>query len=274
MGEEEKTERYCSTMGVKTSISQSQLPEEYQKYELRPTKDGVSDSVYLLGNTYVLKHFDSANKQTIVNEKKLLAHLADLPVPQMLEQFQIEGKEAVLFTQAAGKSPLKPRPKQIEQIGIFLKHFHKRTQGIKNSNVRLFEKNRLKNLVEKARHPSLIDNFKTLDMELKNDGIIHGDLFMDNAKFIGDTLSGVYDFTEACEGDFMFDLAVVACSWCFNGDTPEEDKFDTLLKSYGGELDKTEFKAYIRYALLYYATTRYMGGRDYATLLKRLERLK
>ena len=51
-------------MGVKTVVQKKQLPKKYQKYNLIETKDGVSDTVYLLNDIYVLKVFDFIKKKT------------------------------------------------------------------------------------------------------------------------------------------------------------------------------------------------------------------
>ena len=45
-------------------------------------------------------------------------------------------------------------------------------------------------------------------------GIVHGDLFRDNALFNEHGLSGVLDFHHAAESYLLFDLAVVANDWC------------------------------------------------------------
>ena len=230
-------------MGIKTAISKDDLPLKYQGLSLIQTTDGVSDSVYLLEEQFVLKIFESPSLQTIENEKELLKRLSTLKVPQVVDSFSIGEKPAVIYTQIAGQSADKPPTDQIRQIGSFLKEFHTLTKTL------------------------------SVNIELKEDGIIHGDLFCDNAKFQNGVLSGVYDFSEACNGDFIFDLGVTAVSWCFEGHSLHKEKLEELTSSYGLDLEYERFKEYIKYALLYYATTRYINDRDYKELLMKLDNL-
>jgi len=90
---------------------------------------------------------------------------------------------------------------------------------------------------------------------------------------MNDTLSGVYDFIEACESDFIFELAVVSISWCFDGTQINREKITTLLETYKSEIEYNSFVEYIKYALLYYATTRHLSNRNYQELLEKLENL-
>ena len=137
----------------------------------------------------------------------------------------------------------------------------------------MFDKNSLKSVLLNRGLNILQNHFNSIKIELKNDGIIHGDIFPDNVKWKNNQLSGVYDFSEACNGDFIFDLAVVASSWCFDDNKPNYEKINTLLSSYGLQIQLDTFKEYIKYALVYYATTRYLNGRNYQELLNRLDNI-
>jgi homoserine kinase type II len=261
-------------MGIKIIIKQQQLPKIYQKYNLVESIDGISDTVYLLGNTYVLKIFENQTKEQIQNEKKLLDKLKHPNTPKVIEILKIQNKFALIYTQIDGKSIKNPNLIHIKQIGLFLKELHNSTKKLKSSNIKLFTNKRLSKLVEITNNPILIDNFNNLNLELKNDGIIHGDLFTDNAKFKKDKLMGVYDFGEACEGDFLFDLAVIALSWCFDKKFLNNDKLNILLDSYGSNIAKPNFIEYVKYALLFYAVTRYISGHNYNELIVKFNNIK
>jgi homoserine kinase type II len=49
-------------------------------------------------------------------------------------------------------------------------------------------------------------------------GVIHADLFRDNALWQGNELTGIIDFYYACHGAFLYDLAVAVNDWCVEAD--------------------------------------------------------
>ena len=56
-------------------------------------------------------------------------------------------------------------------------------------------------------------------------GIIHADLFKDNVLLNGDEVSGFIDFYYACNGNFMYDLAIAVNDWARTAD----NKLDPVL---------------------------------------------
>jgi homoserine kinase type II len=230
-------------MGEKKELKRGCFVElgKYKDYPLIPATDGISDEVYLLGDEFVLKIFKNPT-----DEENILKLLKDLEVPKVVETLSIDGKKALIYTQIKGVST-KSYPLEVVK---FLKKMHSLTRGKTTKNPKLFTKENLSIMIEKSRFKPFKKLFDSIDIRLNDDGIIHGDLFPDNAKFIGSKLSGVYDFSEACVGDFYFDLAVVTFS--FDADV------DEVLKSYDAKIKKDEFLEYIRFAKLYYAVSRYL----------------
>ena len=259
-------------MGVKIKITQNDLPKKYQKFPLIETIDGVQSSVYLLGDKYVLKIYEDTY-YNIEDEIMLLNTIRELSVIQYVEHIILKGYYCIFYIQIIGNSIYKPEIKHIKQTALFLKDLHTKTAKLVSNNTNLFDKNSLKSVLHKRGLRVLQKHLENIDIELKNDGIIHGDIFPDNVKWQNDKLSGVYDFSEACNGDFVFDLAVVASSWCFDDDIPNYEKINALLSSYALDMPLVEFKEYIKYALVYYATTRYLSGRNYKELIDRLENI-
>lgn len=254
-------------MGVITPIAPAQLQEYFHCTTLIPTTDGVSDTVYRC-DLGVLKLFETASEDAAREEAELLRILRSLPVPQPLrEPFMLQGKPCALYEMLPGKSLAKAEPLHIVQIASFLRNFHELSRGKTSQNPDLFAPARLETLIERSGSPELRDIFDSIPLSsLVREGVIHGDLFLDNALFEGGKLCGVIDFIEACEGDFLFDLAVVAASWCL----PSRTNVELLLEHYGAAINYETFLPYIRYALLYYATTRFLDGRNHVELLHKI----
>jgi homoserine kinase type II len=64
-------------------------------------------------------------------------------------------------------------------------------------------------------------------------GVVHADLFRDNALWDGDTLSGIIDFYYACSDVLLYDIAVTVNDWCCNPDfSLDQEKVSALLQEY------------------------------------------
>ena len=77
-------------------------------------------------------------------------------------------------------------------------------------------------------------------------GVIHADLFPDNVFFLGERVSGIIDFTFACNDMLAYDVAICLNAWCFESDCSfNVTKARAFLNAYGRErgLSEAEQKA-------------------------------
>lgn len=262
-------------MGVKYKIEKPLLPKRYQNFSLIPTSDGVSQSVYLLGNQFVLKIFDDRSKTEIDKEIKLHQQMIkhNLLVPKIVDSFEIDGEVVLVYEQIPGNSLKETTPAQVETIGEFLAKLHSIEFDFELDSGK-YSKESLESLVDRYDIVPIKKCLDFVECNPKVDTLIHADLFRDNAKFIGNRLSGVYDFSDASIGDRYFDLGVVAISWCIDDLNLNQDKLEALFSGYSEEICLKEFVEYMKFVSLYYAATRYIGNRDYKELLEIFDRLK
>ncbi|MDB5611313.1 MAG: homoserine kinase [Bradyrhizobium sp.] len=72
-------------------------------------------------------------------------------------------------------------------------------------------------------------------------GVIHADLFPDNVFFLGDKVSGIIDFTFACNDMFAYDVAICLNAWCFESDCSfNVTKARAFLNAYGRERELSD----------------------------------
>jgi homoserine kinase type II len=72
-------------------------------------------------------------------------------------------------------------------------------------------------------------------------GVIHADLFPDNVFFLGDEVSGLIDFTFACDDMLAYDVAICLNAWCFESDYSfNVTKARAFLGAYGRERPLSE----------------------------------
>jgi len=87
-------------------------------------------------------------------------------------------------------------------------------------------------------------------------GVVHADLFRDNALFHDGKLAGVIDFYYACNDAFVYDLAVLLNDWCCtDSGGMEEARFNAMLHAYQAvrplpEEEKASFNTMLRAAAL------------------------
>jgi homoserine kinase type II len=111
-------------------------------------------------------------------------------------------------------------------------------------------------------------------------GIIHGDLFRDNALFEDDNLTGIIDFYHACTDFYIQDIAITINDWCRNENgSMDPVRTASLIEGYESvrtlEAEEREFLPFFqRAASARFALTRLLSGEEGAHLKDPKEFLK
>ena len=279
-------------MGVLTKLTLKEINSltnntNIQFAHIQETVNGITDSTYIGTskdkNKYVFKVFETSTKEHIDNEIYILNGLKNLDVPHPLsnEIVMYKYKPTALFSFIKGKIPKDINTNQVQAIASFLKELHS-VDSIKPINENIYEKSFLLKMIDKIVDTEEKKEFEKRfslikDIDLKNNAVIHGDLFHDNAKFIDNNLSGVYDFAQSCYGNAYFDLSVMLISWCFKEFKFNFELLEKALKTYDENLDIKTIKPYMLYACIYYALQRYTRVnkvKDYKEMLKRFDLLE
>ncbi len=93
-------------------------------------------------------------------------------------------------------------------------------------------------------------------------GVIHGDLFHDNALFVGSELTGVIDFYNACTDVLLLDLAIVVNDWCGEPDgSINTSLMDTLVAAYETERPLCQAERLVWSSVLQLAASRFWLSR-------------
>ncbi len=110
-------------MGVKRTITLDDLKPYIDVQKIAPTINGISDSVFILDDKYILKIFETASKQEIQNELKLILSCKDLKVPKVIGKiFTIQDKYALIYEKAKGESIKKVSKNDIFEIFCNISH--------------------------------------------------------------------------------------------------------------------------------------------------------
>lgn len=195
---------------------------------------------------YVLTLFERLDPAQLPFYLGLMQHLArrGLPVPEPhadpsgVLMHRVAGKPAALVDRLAGSHQLAPDERHCRQVGALLARLHlaARDFPLQQPNLRgmpwwretapviapfLGASQQELLAAELAYQESL--HASAAHAALPR-GPIHADLFRDNAMFVGDELSGVFDFYFAGIDAWLFDIAVCLNDWCIDVDSGRLDE--------------------------------------------------
>ena len=144
----------------------------------------------------------------------------------------LRGKPAALVQRLSGAGTEHPNPAQCRALGSALGRMHVvgQTYPLHRANARglLWCQNTMDTLLPRltAQDAVLLQEEVRFQMAFHATpaintlprGVIHADLFRDNALFVGDTLTGIIDFYYACNDVLLYDVAVTVNDWCSQPD--------------------------------------------------------
>lgn len=245
--------RQGAAMGVYTELTLQEMQDFTRQFNFGDLKSfegvdaGVENTTYFVSfnqKETVLQIFEEQGFNEIPFFIELNRRLSDDGVPVALPLanhegaclFAIKNKPAALLSRVKGSTIYPITPEACYQIGKALGKMHSATQkyiDLKRENHRWntwWEGNvkRVLDIVPPKSRAILgdqIDRSRTFasDAERLPQGIIHGDLFCDNALFHSGSLAGIIDFYNACNGSLLFDLAIAINDWC----SDESSRLDT-----------------------------------------------
>lgn len=232
-------------MSVYTSISDDEMLQFLKQYDLgdfmslQGIAQGITNSNYFLTTSsgkYVLTVFEVLKQEELPFFLLLKQHLSEnnvaCPAPIARKDGRLDsilaGKPACLVTCLKGSDTSWPTEKQCFNTGAMLAKMHLARQNfplqMDNPRYRSWWHSsslQLLPVLEQDDAALLKSEIAYLDEHSEEElpsGIIHADLFKDNVLLDGETVAGFIDFYYACEGNFMYDLAIAVNDWARTAD--------------------------------------------------------
>lgn len=227
-------------MSVYTSVSDDEMRALLAQYDLGDfvslvgIAQGVTNSNYFVTTSsgrFVLTIFEVLQQEELPFFLLLKQHLSRngvaCPAPIMRKDGRFDsvlaGKPACLVSCLQGSDTSWPTVEQCFNTGAMLAKMHLAGQSfeMKMDNPRYEDwwrdaAQRLLPVLSREDADLLCDEIAFLaahpDTGLPR-GIIHADLFKDNVLLNGNEVAGFIDFYYACDGNFMYDLAIAVNDW-------------------------------------------------------------
>jgi homoserine kinase type II len=283
-------------MAVFTSVTLDDLSQWIKQFPLgkalalKGIASGIENSNFFLTTErgeFVLTIFENLDFEQLPFYVQLMRHLSErgIPVPAPVPNDQgelvvaLHGKPAVVVSKLDGSSQMDPQPVHCAEVGAMLAKMHLagRDFPLRQPNLRGLDW-----WIETA--PKVLpfldaDEAALLESELAfqrafaagsdyaglAQGPVHADLFRNNVMFVGERLSGCFDFYFAGWDSWLFDIAVTVNDWCIDLDTGrlDQDRVLALTRAYHAARPFTEAEAEAWQPMLRAAALRFWLSRLY-----------
>ena len=227
-------------MSVYTTVSASELEAFLSRYPVGALRhfegisEGIENTNYFVdteAGRYVLTIFEQHRFDELPYFLNIMAFMAEHDIPTAHPVADREGnylnrlhdKPAALVERLNGRGVERPTVQQCAVMGETLARFH--LAGREFDGYRANDRDlnwARQTFAEIASHldketRALIED--ELAWQARQDwahlpqGVIHADLFTDNALFNGEALAGIIDLYYACNAPWLYDLAVMVNDW-------------------------------------------------------------
>jgi homoserine kinase type II len=207
--------------------------------------------VQVNGRRYFLRITEKKRVDDMIYEKELLLHLdrQGVAVPRLIKNvargtftpWASRGRYVSLFEYMPGRElgVFEVRPRHVTKIGRYAGALHTSTKTFVRTRHNEFnlasldaKMRRIQRALQKKRLAKrFTDDVTALTAEITRQkkrrlddlpvGTVHGDLFIDNAKFRDDDLVGCIDFEMASTERLVWDVAVTLNDWCWQPTTKQ-----------------------------------------------------
>jgi homoserine kinase type II len=252
-------------MAVFTSVTLDDLSQWIKQFPLgkalalKGIASGIENSNFFLTTErgeFVLTIFENLDFEQLPFYVQLMRHLAErgVPVPAPVPNQQgelvvaLRGKPATIVSKLDGSSQMDPQPVHCAEVGATLAKMHLAGQDFALRQPNLRGLDWWSATVPKVLPFLDVDKAALLQSELDfqrefadgpvyaqlAQGPVHADLFRNNVMFVGERLSGCFDFYFAGWDSWLFDIAVTVNDWCIDLDSGrlDQDRVLALTRAY------------------------------------------
>jgi homoserine kinase type II len=242
-------------MAVFTPVTLDDLSQWIKQFPLgkalalKGIASGIENSNFFLTTErgeYVLTIFENLSFEQLPFYVQLMRHLAErgIPVPAPVANdagelvVALHGKPAAIVSKLDGSSQMDPPPVHCAEVGTILAKMHLAGRDFPLQQPNLRGLDWWVETVPKvlpfldAETAALLQSELAFQREFAagptyaelERGPVHADLFRNNVMFVGERLSGCFDFYFAGWDTWLFDLAVTVNDWCIDLDTGRLDE--------------------------------------------------
>ncbi len=247
-------------MSVYTTINEDELTTFLEAYGVGTLQSfegilaGIENTNYFVTTSegeYVLTIFEQLVWEELPYFLDIMAFLAEHEVPSAHPIADRDGdylrhlkeKPAALVQRLKGSGVEHPNTAQCAEIGQALGRMHAMAHNFEGQRNNPRGIGWCEDSIQQLSHKLNSDEQTALDVEIAfqqqtprlslPQGIIHADLFRDNALFIEDHLTGIIDFYYACNDALLYDVAVTVNDWCSDEDgSINKDRYRALIDQY------------------------------------------